>query len=155
MNAKHHKHHKHHKHPTPALPAASEAPMAVTSILAAGAAADAPAAASPEPARDALEAPFVKARFEGLVLVCDQCEKRSSGPSKLTAKEARKSLKGALGAQRTRMRIVASSCLGLCPKKSIAIAAASRDTPAVLAEVRNERDLKAVAARLVSPRRGL
>jgi hypothetical protein len=101
------------------------------------------------------EAPFVKAKFEGLVLVCGQCEERSSGPSKLTAKEARKSLKSALGAQGRRMRIVQSSCLGLCPKKSIAIAAAGQGTPSVLAEVRNERDLKAVAARLDAQRGGL
>jgi hypothetical protein len=128
-------------------------PLPVTSDLP-GAGPDVSAApvAAPERPRDALEAPFVKAKFDGLVLVCDQCEKRSSGPSKLTAKDARKSLKRALGAQRTRMRIVASSCLGLCPKKSIAIAGAAQGAPSVLAEVRNERDLKAVAARLADPR---
>jgi len=121
-----------------------------------GAGPDVPAApiAAPERPRDALEAPFVKAKFDGLVLVCGQCEKRGSGPSKLTAKDARKSLKRALGAQRTRMRIVESSCLGLCPKKSIAVAGAAQGAPSVLAEVRNERDLKAVAARLADPRRG-
>ncbi|HUD32391.1 MAG TPA: hypothetical protein VMR43_05130 [Variovorax sp.] len=114
---------------------------------------DAPVAQSTANAREPVGAPFVKAKFEGLVLVCGQCEKRSSGPSKLTAKDARKSLKGALGAQRTGMRIVESSCLGLCPKKSIAIAAASRNMASVLAEVRNESDLKAVAVRLADPRR--
>ena len=129
------------------LPATSDLPGAGSDVSAA------PIAAT-EPPRDALEAPFVKAKFEGLVLVCGQCEKRGSGPSKLTAKDARKSLKRALGAQRTRMRIVESSCLGLCPKKSIAIAGAAQGAPAMLAEVRNERDLKAVAARWADPRRG-
>jgi hypothetical protein len=99
------------------------------------------------------DAPFVKAKFEGLVLVCGQCEKRGSGPSKLTAKDARKALKRGLGGQGKRMRVVQSSCLGLCPKKSIAIAAAAEGTPSLLAEVRNERDLKTVAARLGSPRK--
>jgi len=128
------------------LPATSDLPGAGPDVSAA------PVAAL-EPPRDALEAPFVKAKFEGLVLVCGQCEKRGSGPSKLTAKDARKSLKRALGAQRTRMRIVESSCLGLCPKKSIAIAGAAQGAPAMLAEVRNERDLKAVAAGWADPRR--
>jgi len=122
-----------------------EAPSVSTPLDAATAPADAPVRAD---TRDAPAAPFVKAKFDGLVLVCGQCEKRSSGPSKLTAKDARKSLKSALGAQRSRLRIVQSSCLGLCPKKSIAIAAAAQGSPALLAEVRNERELKAVAARL-------
>jgi hypothetical protein len=98
--------------------------------------------------RDAVDPPFVKAKFQSLVLVCGQCEKRSSGPSKLTAKDARKTIKGALGGQRARMRIVQCSCLGLCPKKSIAIAAAGEDMPALLAGARNERDLREIAVRL-------
>lgn len=132
-----------------ALPAPFSAPLSPPSLLDA-----VDASVASEPLRDGLEAPFVKAKFDGLVLVCGQCEKRSSGPSKLTAKDARKSLKGALGAQGTRMRIVQSSCLGLCPKKSIAVAAAGQGTPSMLAEVRNERDLKAVAARLDARRGG-
>ena len=141
---------------TPTVPDVLQtAPVPDTSDLpGAGPAASAASVAVPEQPRDALEAPFVKAKFDGLVLVCAQCEKRGSGPSKLTAKDARKSLKRALGAQRTRMRIVESSCLGLCPKKSIAVAGAAQGTPSVLAEVRNERDLKAVAARLADSRRG-
>ena len=99
-------------------------------------------------AREGAGGPFVKAKFDGLVLVCGQCEERGSGPSKLNAKDARKSLKKALGAQRTRVRIVQSSCLGLCPKKALAVAAAGQGAPSLLAAARHERDLQAVAERL-------
>lgn len=95
-----------------------------------------------------LRPPFEKTRFDGLVLVCGECQKRSSGPSKLTAKDVRRELKSALGKERFRLRIAQSSCLGLCPKKSIAVAAASSNAPAMLASVRNDADIAAVAARL-------
>ena len=98
--------------------------------------------------RPSAQPPFVKAKFQGLVLICGKCEKRSSGPRKLTSKEARKTIKSALGAQKTRLRIVQSSCLGLCPKKAIAIAAAAMDTPALLAAVHDEAEVRIVAARL-------
>ena len=105
-------------------------------------------AATPTSDNSALQPPFEKAKFDGLVLVCGECQKRSSGPSKMTAKDVRKALKGTLGKDRFRMRIAESSCLGLCPKKSIAVAAASSRAPALLASVRNDADISAVAARL-------
>jgi hypothetical protein len=130
----------------PALPAIQAEPASAPPPVAGD---DAIASSLADPRRrDAVEAPFVKAKFQSLVLVCGQCEKRGSGPSKLTAKDARKTIKGALGGQRARMRIVQCSCLGLCPKKSIAIAAAGADMPALLAAARNERDLREIAARL-------
>lgn len=97
---------------------------------------------------EALQAPFEKAKFDGLVLVCGVCQKRSNGPAKLTAKEVRRELKGALGKSRFRLKIAQSSCLGLCPKKAIAVAAASGDAPALMASVKNGTDVAAVAARL-------
>jgi ferredoxin len=95
-----------------------------------------------------LQPPFEKAKFDGLVLVCGECQKRSSGPSKLTAKDVRKELKNTLGKDRFRMRVAQSSCLGLCPKKAIAVAAAATDVPSLMASVRNEGDVALVAARL-------
>lgn len=105
-------------------------------------------ASAPSAEPQALRPPFEKAKFDGLVLVCGECQKRSSGPSKLTAKDVRRELRGALGKERFRLRIAQSSCLGLCPKKSIAVAAASANAPALLASVRNEADIAAVAAKL-------
>lgn len=105
---------------------------------------DLPSPAAPE----SFQPPFEKAKFDGLVLVCGQCQKRSSGPSKLTAKEVRRDLKGALGKGRFRLKIAQSSCLGLCPKKAIAVAAASGNGPALMASVKNASDVAAVATRL-------
>lgn len=98
-----------------------------------------------------LHPPFEKAKFDGLVLVCGECQKRSSGPSKLTAKDVRRELKSTLGKERFRLRIAQSSCLGLCPKKSIAVAAACSNAPAMLASVRDDADIAAVAVRLAAP----
>ncbi|MGJ7581343.1 hypothetical protein ACSFA3_14255 [Variovorax sp. RHLX14] len=105
----------------------------------------------PSADRSALQPPFEKAKFDGLVLVCGECQKRSSGPSKLTAKDVRRELKGTLGKERFRLRVAQSSCLGLCPKKSIAVAAAFSGAPALLASVRDDADIAAVAARLANP----
>ncbi|MGI4777657.1 MAG: hypothetical protein ACRYGA_05995 [Janthinobacterium lividum] len=106
---------------------------------------------TPSPAdTDSLQPPFEKAKFDGLVLVCGVCQKRSNGPSTLTAKDVRRELKGALGKSRFRLKIAQSSCLGLCPKKAIAVAAVSGDGQALMASVRNETDMGAVAARLVA-----
>lgn len=103
---------------------------------------------APRPDAFSIEPPFEKAKFDGLVLVCGQCQKRSSGPSKITAKDVRRGLKDALGRDRFRLKIAQSSCIGLCPKKAIAVAAASTDGPALMASVRNDADVASVANRL-------
>jgi hypothetical protein len=100
-------------------------------------------AASPESGTP--EGPFVKPKFGGVLLVCSDCEKRSSGPTKHTAKEWRGELKKALGNQPLRWRVVGCSCLGLCPRKATAIAAAAADIPVKLAAVRRKGDLRAFA----------
>lgn len=109
--------------------------------------------AAPATETPSIRPPFEKAKFDGLVLVCGECQKRSSGPSKLTAKDVRRELKSTLGKERFRLRIAQSSCLGLCPKKSIAVAAASSNAPTLLASVRDGADIAAVAARLSNPTR--
>ncbi len=98
-------------------------------------------------------APLVKAKFSGVVLVCGECEKRGSGPSKLRAKDVRKTLKKQLGPARHVLRVLQSSCLGLCPKKAIALAAAAPGAALVAAEVKTEADAAAFAAVLARPAR--
>ena len=90
-------------------------------------------------------APFVKPKFGGLLLVCGDCQERSSGPTKHSAKEWRSELKKALGNQPPRWRVVQCSCLGLCPRKATAIAAATTGGPVRLAAVRRKDDLQAFA----------
>jgi hypothetical protein len=108
----------------------------------------------PAPPPEALEPPFVKTRYSGAVMICGECQKRDNGPSKLSAKEVRKDLKQALGDARHHLRLVQSSCLGLCPRKAIAVAAVAVGGPALLAEVHGEEDVAAVAARLAAPAHG-
>ena len=95
--------------------------------------------------------PLVDVKFRGAVLVCGDCEDRSSGPRKLRARDVRKLLKQDLGAARFRLRVVESSCLGLCPKKAIAVAAVAVGGPGLLAEIHREEDVATVAARLAAP----
>lgn len=94
---------------------------------------------------------FVPTRYAGAVLVCEKCERRDKGPKKLTTKELRGELRQALGGGRTRLRIVQTSCLGLCPKKAIAVAAVTPQAGSVLAAVRRKRDVPALAAGLLGP----
>ena len=98
------------------------------------------------PAADA--EPFVKPKFGGLLTVCGDCQRRSSGPTRHTAKELRSELRKAVGHAPVRWRVVECSCLGLCPKKATAVAACANGAPPLLAAVRKRRDVEAVAQRM-------
>jgi len=111
------------------------------------AAPDAPPAPD-TPTRIDAASPFVKTKFDALLLVCGRCAERSSGPSKRKAKKLPGEFKKALGPERPRFRIVESSCLGLCPKKATAVAAAVDNAPVRLAVVRGKDDVQVVADRL-------
>ncbi len=87
-------------------------------------------------------------KFGGAVLVCGDCEERGSGPKKLRAREVRKDLKRHLGGVRFKVRVVESSCLGLCPKKALALAALG-GAPPMAAEVRTDDDVAAFATMVV------
>ena len=100
------------------------------------------------PTQEQMASPFVKAKFDALLMVCSRCAERSSGPSKRKATKLPGDFKKALGAERPRFRIVESSCLGLCPKKATAVAAATGDGPLQLAAVGGKSDIQAVADRL-------
>lgn len=94
--------------------------------------------------------PLVDVKFRGAVLVCGDCEDRSSGPRKLRARDVRKLLKQNLGAARFKLRVVESSCLGLCPKKAMALVALAGGARALAAEVRSTDDVAAFAAATVA-----
>jgi hypothetical protein len=87
---------------------------------------------------------LVKTRFGGIALVCGECEKRSNGPSKLQAKLVRKVFKRELHKLPERLRVVQCSCLGICPKKAIAVSVVAGGRP-LAAEVHSEAEASAVA----------
>lgn len=94
----------------------------------------------------AADSQLIKTKFVGVVLVCRECEDRKNGPSKLRTKDARREIKRGLIQSAVRLRIVECSCLGLCPKKAIAVTAVTPGHPLVAAELRVEDDAVAFAA---------
>ncbi|RZI63804.1 MAG: hypothetical protein EOP80_21825 [Variovorax sp.] len=94
--------------------------------------------------------PLVNVKFRGAVLVCGDCQHRGSGPKKLRARDVRKLLKHDLGSARFKLRVVESSCLGLCPKKAMALVALAGKAPALAAEARSADDVAAFAAATVA-----
>jgi hypothetical protein len=109
-------------------------------------------AAHDTPAPTETASPFVKTKFDALLMVCSRCADRSSGPSKRKAKKLPSDFKKALGTERPRFRILQTSCLGLCPKKATAVAAATGDGPLRLAAIGGKSDIQAMADRLRAPR---
>ena len=88
-------------------------------------------------------------KFDGAVLVCAECEKRGDGPKKLEARDVRKALKHNLGEARFKLRVVQTSCLGLCPKKAIALAALGPGTKPLGAAVCDAEEAAAFAGVVV------
>jgi len=99
----------------------------------------------------------VNVKFTGAVLVCGDCEDRGDGPRKLCARDARKALKREIASHkagkdaRFKLRIVQCSCLGLCPKKAMALVAVRSGSDAPLAaEVKTIDDVNAFGRRSVA-----
>jgi hypothetical protein len=95
---------------------------------------------------------MVETKLSGVVLVCGDCEERSDGPAKLKARQVRKELKRDLVHLPGRLRVVQSSCLGLCPKKAMALVAVASGHAPLAAEVCRDDDVAEFAkalARLV------
>jgi hypothetical protein len=84
---------------------------------------------------------MVETRLSGVVLVCGDCEERSDGPTKLKARQVRKELKRDLAHLPGRLRVVQSSCLGLCPKKAMALVAVASGHAPLAAEVCRDHDV--------------
>jgi hypothetical protein len=92
--------------------------------------------------------PLVETKLSGVVLVCGDCEERSDGPTKLNARQVRKELKRDLVHVPGRLRVVQSSCLGLCPKKAMALVAVAQGRAPLAAEVCRDDDVEAFAKAL-------
>lgn len=92
--------------------------------------------------------PLVETKLAGIVLVCGDCEERKDGPTKLGAKQVRKELRHGLSHLPVRLRVVQCTCLGLCPKKAIALAAVAQGHAPLAAEACREEDVEAFAKAL-------
>ncbi|CAA2107283.1 hypothetical protein VVAX_04159 [Variovorax paradoxus] len=92
--------------------------------------------------------PLVDTKLAGVVLVCGECEERKDGPSRLRARQVRKELKHGLSGLPVRLRVVQCSCLGLCPKKAMALAAVAQGHAPLAAEVCRDEDVQAFAKAL-------
>lgn len=101
----------------------------------------------------ALALPFARPKFDALLLVCGRCADRSNGPSKRKAKKVPGAFKKALGSGRPRVRVVESSCLGLCPRKATAVAVATGEGPLQVAAVDGKSDARVVAEGLLQGRK--
>lgn len=66
-------------------------------------------------------------RWNTVVLVCKDCRKRSKGPRHLKPKAVMATLRGDAKRDGRVQRIVATGCLGLCPRNALAVAIVGRD----------------------------
>lgn len=77
---------------------------------------------TPTPATDAILT--LRPGWKQIVMVCKACEKRSKGPKKFGARKVARALSSALRqARQPKTRIVQTTCMGLCPKQAVAVAA--------------------------------
>lgn len=60
--------------------------------------------------------------WPAVLLVCKECRKRGSGPRDIKTKDAVRELRIALKHDRPRPRVLLTNCMGLCPKKALAVA---------------------------------
>ncbi|MEO5733428.1 MAG: hypothetical protein ABIN96_07805 [Rubrivivax sp.] len=82
------------------------------------------ASATNEPHSDPIHT--LRPGWKQIVMVCKACEKRSKAPKKFGAKQLAKALSSALRqARQPKTRVVQTTCMGLCPKKAIAVSAVS------------------------------
>ncbi|HYF60759.1 MAG TPA: hypothetical protein VEA81_17560 [Burkholderiaceae bacterium] len=87
-------------------------------------------------------------KWDAVVLVCRACRKRRDVPAALAGKAVARTLREALRDLRPRPRIVLSSCLGVCPKKALALAAIGAAGTPLVVSVTDEAGVDAAAALL-------
>lgn len=68
-------------------------------------------------------APRLLTRWDTAVLVCTKCRKRAGCGKSLSAKKLAAGIRGELKAQGRRGRVIGVPCLGLCPKRAVAVVA--------------------------------
>jgi hypothetical protein len=97
--------------------------MTDSKVVMGGVPAGSPSAAMVEGPANASDLPeALKSSFKGVVLLCGDCEQRSSGPKKLRVKDLRKSMKDAVRPAKGHLRVAVTGCLGPCPKKAMTVA---------------------------------
>jgi predicted metal-binding protein len=96
----------------------------------------------------------VPARWQGAVLVCARCQKRSNARFGPDRRPLAKALARALGGGRKRKAafgVVPVKCLGLCPRAGVVVVDTARPDDWLVVEAGH--DLDALAARLRDGRR--
>jgi len=87
-------------------------------------------------------------RLDALVMVCKACGKRSSGPQEAKPKKVAQAIKETGKAQKRKVRVVMTSCVGLCPKRATAVVVADRHgLPAQFAVERLDQASEVLALR--------
>lgn len=77
---------------------------------------------------------FSEPAWQAVVLVCNTCKKRKNGSKKLSGGALLRAIKHGLRSSAPKPRVVATSCLGLCPKGATAVAlVASNGAPQITA----------------------
>lgn len=91
-------------------------------------------------------------RWQAAVLVCKDCVDRGSGPKKSgSAKALMPALRHATKRGPVRTRVVATTCLGLCPKRATAVARLGGTGTARIVAVRSCKSVDAALAALAGP----
>ena len=95
---------------------------------------------------DGVESGARQTRWDAVFLVCKACGKRSHAPKNLKPKTLVAGLRQATKAAASRPKIVLTSCLGLCPKKAMAVASVGAGQAPRIAAIESRRQLEAFAA---------
>ena len=82
-------------------------------------------------------------RLDAMVLVCKACGKRSSGPRHTKPKQLAQAFKQDGKAHRQKVRVLLTSCMGLCPKKAAAVAVLGADGSPHQFAIENEEQVPA------------
>lgn len=80
-------------------------------------------------------------KYQRVVLVSADCEKRDDGPRHLDSKAGASALRQALRQGRGKVQVTRTRCLGLCPHKTLAAVALGTELLAMAAELRDAVDL--------------
>ena len=93
------------------------------------------------------------ARFTRLILLCQDCEKRDSGPKSQTAKGAMREIKHRLSDGGGKAKLLRTRCIGLCPRKALAAVLSGDGLPPETAALCKDSDLEALARAASRPNR--
>jgi predicted metal-binding protein len=87
--------------------------------------------------------PLARPRFDTALLVCKSCGKRSDAPRKFKPKEVAVLARRASRHLDERVRVLMTTCLGLCPKAAIAVARVASGAPTRIVAIESRRQIEA------------